>query len=270
MPTEIHPTAVIYDSATIGENCVIGPYAVIEEHAVVGDDCKLDSFAQIKKHTVLGNNIHVHSYACVGDEPQHRGYKGEPTRVTIGDNTEIREFVTIHRGTVQGNNETVIGANCILMAYSHVAHDCILGDNVTMANAATLAGHVEVGHHVIISGLSAVQQFARIGEYAFLGGMSGIAQDVPPYMLAQGTRAKLFGPNLIGLKRNGFDTPTRTAIKKAYRRIFRGDLRMEEAMANVEQEFADMPEVLRLVEFLRGTKNGVLSDSNKKSGCNGR
>ncbi|XPV77321.1 MAG: acyl-ACP--UDP-N-acetylglucosamine O-acyltransferase [Desulfovibrio sp.] len=263
MANKIHPTAVIEDNVTIGENVTIGAYSVIEADCVIGDDCILDSFAQIKRYTRMGKGNHIHSYACVGDEPQHLGYKGEETYVELGDNNSIREHVTIHRGTVQGHGFTKIGSNCLLMAYSHVAHDCIVADHVTMANAATLAGHVEVGSHVIISGVSAVQQFSRIGDYAFLGGMSGFSQDVPPFMLANGIRARLYGPNVIGLKRHGFSKDARKALKKAYKMIFRTTLTRDEALQEVEAEYSDIPEVMTLVEFVRTTKQGIVPDVGK-------
>ena len=263
MANQIHPTAVIDPSAIIGDGCVFGPYSVVESDVVIGDGCKLDSFAQIKRYTTMGANNHVHSYACVGDEPQDLGFKNEPTMVRIGDNNSIREHVTIHRGTPHGEGVTVIGSNCLLMAYSHVAHDCHIGSRVVMANNATLAGHVQVGDHAIISGLSAVQQFSRIGEYAFLGGMSGFSKDVPPYMLANGIRARLFGPNTIGLKRHGFTTETRQALKKAYKIIFRTDLVREEALETALREVGEFPEVRRLVEFMRTSRCGVIADANK-------
>ena len=171
----------------------------------------------------------------------------------------------MHRGTPQGNGETTIGSHCLFMAYAHVAHDCRIGDHVIVANAVSMAGHVDIGDHTIVSGMAAVQQFARIGEYAFLGGLSGYSNDVPPYMLAQGTRAKLYGPNIIGLKRKGFNSATIGAIKKAYRIIFRSGLMRDEALTKTLEELPDVPEVARLVEFVQSTVRGITADAGRNS-----
>jgi UDP-N-acetylglucosamine acyltransferase len=263
--TTIHPAAVVHPGAKLGEDVQVGPYCVIEEKAVIGDGCILSAFSQVKDYTSLGEQNHVHSYACLGDEPQHLGFKGEETWVRIGARNHFREFVTVHRGTPQGHGETVIGSDCLFMAYAHVAHDCRIGDHVTVANAVSMAGHVEIGDHAIVSGMAAIQQFSRVGEYAFLGGLSGYSNDVPPFMLAQGTRAKLYGPNLIGLKRNGFSSPTVAAIKKAYRIIFRSGLMREEALAKALAEFPGVPEVARLVEFVKTTVRGITADAGRSS-----
>jgi UDP-N-acetylglucosamine acyltransferase len=264
--TSIHPTAVVHPGAKLGADVTVGAYCVIEEHVEIGDGTRLDAFSQIKNYTSMGAGNHVHSYACLGDEPQHLGFKGEETWVRIGEKNDFREFVTVHRGTPQGHKQTVIGSHCLFMAYAHVAHDCTIGDNVTVANAVSMAGHVEIGDYAIVSGMAAVQQFARIGEYAFLGGLSGYSNDVPPYMLAQGTRAKLYGPNLIGLKRRGFGSPAISAIKKAYRIIFRSGLMREEALAKALADLPGVPEVERLVEFVRTTTRGITADAGRNSG----
>lgn len=263
MPTTIHPTAVVHPGAKLGQDLTVGPYCVIEEKVEIGDGCIFEAFSQVKDYTSMGPGNHVHSYACLGDAPQHLGFKGEETWVRIGEENHFREFVTVHRGTPQGHMETKIGSHCLFMAYAHVAHDCTIGDHVTVANAVSMAGHVEIGDYAIVSGMAAVQQFARIGEYAFLGGLSGYSNDVPPYMLAQGTRAKLYGPNLIGLKRRGFTSATIGSIKKAYRIIFRSGLMREEALKKVEAELPNVPEVARLVEFVRATVRGITADAGK-------
>lgn len=260
MATEIHESSVIHPSAELGVDVRIGPYVVIGAETKIGDGSFIESHAVIKDYTEMGSNNHIHPHAVIGGEPQHTAYKGEKTYTRIGDNNQIRECVTIHRGTVQGEEETVLGSNCMLMAYAHIAHDCRVGDNVIMANSVNLAGHVEVGRNVIISGMSAVQQFIRIGEYAFLGGASGYKLDVPPFMLAHGVRGKLFGPNLIGLRRNGFSNDALKGLKKAYKIIFRSGLKREDGLAQVEQEILGIPEVDRLVAFIRESKNGVTPD----------
>nr|WP_321257406.1 acyl-ACP--UDP-N-acetylglucosamine O-acyltransferase [uncultured Pseudodesulfovibrio sp.] len=266
MSNDIHSTAVIDPSAEIGEGVHVGPYVVIGAEAKVGDGTFLESHTVIQANTELGKNNHVHPHAVIGGEPQHSAYKGEKTYTRIGDNNIIRECVTIHRGTVQGSEETRIGSNCMFMAYSHIAHDCSVGDNVILANAVQLAGHVEVGRNVIISGLSAVQQFIRIGEYAFLGGASGYKLDVPPFMLAHGVRGMLFGPNLIGLRRNGFNSEACKGLKRAYKTIFRSGLKRDEGLAKVEEEIPGIAEVDRLVAFIRESKNGVTPDHKQRSG----
>lgn len=266
MASDIHSTAVIDPSAEIGADVQIGPYVVIGAEAKIGDGSHLESHCVIRANTEMGIGNHVHPHAVIGGEPQHTAYQGEKTYTRIGDNNVFRECVTIHRGTVQGEGETRIGSDCMFMAYSHIAHDCIVDDNVIMANAVQLAGHVEVGRNVIISGLSAVQQFIRIGEYTFLGGASGYKLDVPPFMLAHGVRGKLFGPNLIGLRRNGFDSATCKGLKKAYKLIFRSGLTKDKSLAQVEQEITGIPEVDRLVAFIRESKNGVTQDHKHGNG----
>jgi len=268
MASEIHSSAVIDPSAELGADVRIGPYVVIGAETKVGDGTHLESHCVIRPNTELGKNNHVHPHAVIGGEPQHSHYKGEKTYTIIGDNNIIRECVTIHRGTVQGCEKTTIGSNCMFMAYSHVAHDCVIGDNVILANAVQLAGHVQVGHHVTISGMSAVQQFIRIGEYSFLGGASGYKLDVPPFMLAHGVRGMLFGPNLIGLRRNGFDSDACKALKKAYKVIFRSGLTKEESLAQVEQDMHGQTDVARLVAFIRESK-GVTPDHKQRCGKDG-
>ncbi|MDC0335363.1 acyl-ACP--UDP-N-acetylglucosamine O-acyltransferase [Pseudodesulfovibrio sp.] len=266
MATEIHSSAVIDSTVEIGTDVTIGPYVVVGAEAKIGDGTYLESHVVIKDYTELGSNNHVHPNAVVGGEPQHTAYQGEKTYTRIGDNNQIRECVTIHRGTAQGEGETRIGSNCMFMAYAHIAHDCTVGDNVIMANAVNLAGHVEIGNNVIISGMSAVQQFIRIGEYAFLGGASGYKLDVPPYMLAHGVRGKLFGPNLIGLRRNGFDSATCKGLKKAYKIIFRSGLTKEKGLEQIEKEIIGIAEVDRLVAFIRESKSGVTPDHKQRNG----
>jgi UDP-N-acetylglucosamine acyltransferase len=257
--TEIHPTAVIHDRASLGTNVTVGPYAVIEEDAVIGDNCQIDAFAQIKRMTSLGRNNRVHSYACVGGPPQDLKYDGEDTRLEIGDDNCIREYVTVNRGTVGGGGVTRIGTGCLLMAYVHIAHDCKLGDGVILANAATLAGHVEVDDLAVIGGLSAVHQFVRIGKHAYIGGMTGVSKDVPPFMLIAGERGWLHGLNAIGLKRQGFNSKQMTALKKAFKIIWRSGMSKQEALDKAWQDIEHTPEVLALIDFVRESERGVMT-----------
>ena len=258
MSTEIHTSAIVDPQAQLGQDVSIGPYAVIEGSAQIGDDTRIDAFAHIKANTTLGAKNSVHSHACLGGPPQDLKFHGEETMLDIGDENVIREFVTINRGTVGGGGLTRIGSNCLIMAYAHIAHDCVLGNEVIMANAATLAGHVTIADKAVIGGLSAVHQFVRIGSYAYIGGMSGVSQDVPPYMLIAGERAWLHGLNLIGLKRQGFSSEQISALKKAFKLLWRSGLRREEALALARSECGDHPEVHELLSFVDQSERGVI------------
>ncbi|NDV28497.1 acyl-ACP--UDP-N-acetylglucosamine O-acyltransferase [Desulfovibrio sp. JC010] len=261
MATEIHPSAIVDSGAQLGENVKIGPFCIIEGNTVIGDDCTLGANVQIKSFTRMGKGNTLDSGVVLGGLPQHLGFKGEETWVVLGDNNILREYVTIHRATGVdiGRESTIVGNNCMIMAYAHVAHDCTLGDHVIIANAANIAGHVDVGNYVTIGGMAGLHQFVRIGDYAFVGAMSGFGQDIPPYMIATGVRGVLQGPNSIGLRRNGFKAKTCNSIKKAYRLIFRSETPRKEALDQAEQEFADVPEVQNLIEFIRSSKRGVTS-----------
>lgn len=263
MSLSIHPSAIVDPKAELGENVEVGPFCLVEAGAVIGHGCVLDAYAHVMSSVRMGAGNHVHSHACLGGVPQHLGYKGEDTLLVIGDNNVIREYMTMHRGTAQGRGETRIGSGGLFMAYSHIAHDCRIGDEVILANTVNLAGHVDIGNFVVVSGMAAVEQFLRIGDYAFLGGASGYNLDIPPYMLAHGVRGKLFGPNVIGLKRRGFSKETIQALRKAYKTIFRMKLSKEEALARVEAELGDVPEVVELLDFIRSSERGVAPDYHK-------
>jgi len=254
----IHPSAFVSEKAQIGNNVTIGHCALIEEDVVIGDGCTIGAFASIQRYTRMGCGNVVHSYALVGGIPQDLKYNGEVSRLEIGDNNRIREFSTLHRGTEGGGGVTRIGSNNLLMAYCHVAHDCVLGNSIVMSNNATLAGHVAVEDHAIIGGLSAVHQFARVGEHSFVGGMTGISQDLPPYMLVTGNRAGIHGPNVVGLRRMGASSATVTALRQAFRILWLMGIPRQEALLQVEAEFADIPEVLKLAAFVRNSPRGVL------------
>ncbi len=259
MPVTIHPTAIVHPNALLGEDVSVGPYAIIEEDVVLGDRCRVDAAAQIKRYTTLGADNHIHSMACVGGEPQDLKFRGEKTTLVIGDHNRIREFSTIHRGTEGGGGVTRIGSGNLIMAYAHIAHDCQVGDNNVFSNAATLAGHVVVGNYAVMGGLSAAHQFVRIGDYAFIGGKSGVAQDVPPFMLAVGERATLHGLNLVGLRRHGFSAEEITALKAAYRILWRSHKERTEALQQVETEFGHIAPVMELLRFLRESTRGTIT-----------
>jgi UDP-N-acetylglucosamine acyltransferase len=254
----IHPTAIIDSKAEISEGVEIGPYSVIEKNVLIGEGTKIGPHVVIREGTYIGKQCQISQFASIGEAPQFLGYKGEKTFLQIGDHNIIREFVTLHRGTIKGGGKTVIGNENFLMAYSHVAHDCQIGNQVVMANGATLAGHILIEDCAIIGGLAAVHQFCRVGTYAIIGGLTGVLLDIPPYTKAQGDLAKLFGLNTIGLKRANFSEETLKALKKAYRIIFRSSLTLEKAMKRVvEDEISQKPEVQHFLQFIQCSKRGI-------------
>lgn len=254
---DIHPSAIVHPRAEIAPGVKVGPYSVIGEHVQIGQGTLLDSHVIVDGWTRIGEHCHLFPFVSVGVAPQAIRYRGEPTRLTIGGDNVIREFVTINRGTVEGGGETVLGDGNFIMAYSHIAHDCKIGNRVTMANASTLAGHIEVEDFAIVGGLAAVHQFVRVGCYSIIGGMSGVPQDVPPYTMAAGNRARLFGLNNVGLRRHKFSESTLAALKQAYRILFRSHLTLQRALDRVEKEVPDLPEVRHFIDFLKKSKRGV-------------
>ena len=257
----IHSTAVVDPLAEVHPSVTLEPYAVIDGPVTIGADTVIGSHTVISGHTTIGRDNTIGSFASIGAPPQDIHYQGEPTELIIGNSNSIREYVSIHRGTVAGNGKTVIGNENMIMAYSHIAHDCRLGNNVIMANVATLAGHVVIGNHVNLGGLVAIHQFCRIGNYTYVGGMSGISLDVPPYVILSGTRnrMRITGVNKIGLRRNGFDKETIAKLDQAFKIIFRSpDLLTKDALEKTLVEVRDCPEVLGLVRFFRDSKRGVV------------
>jgi len=254
----IHPTAIVDSKAEIAEDVEIGPYSVIEKDVIIGEGTKIGPHVVIREGTRIGKRCQIFQFSSIGEAPQAFAYKGEKTYLLIGDQNIIRECVTLHRGTVHGGGKTVIGNGNFFMAYSHVAHDCIIGNQVVMANAAALGGHIMIEDHAIIGGLVAVHQFCRIGTHAFIGGFSGVLLDIPPYMLAQGDRTKLYGLNIVGLKRHQFSEETLKALKKAYRVIFRSGLTLEKAVKQVKGDsVSQTPEVQHLLHFIQNSKRGI-------------
>jgi UDP-N-acetylglucosamine acyltransferase len=253
----IHPTAVIHPGAELGDNVSVGPYSIIGEKVVLGDGCEIGPHVTIEGNTTIGPGTRVFQFASIGAAPQDFSYKGEETRVEIGAGAIIREYVTIHRGTVRGRGATIIGPNSYLMAYCHVAHDCILGSGVIMANSAHLGGHIDIGERAILGGVVAVHQFVRIGDCAIVGGLSGVAKDVPPYTLASGPRIYVYGLNDVGLRRNGFPTQTILRLKRAFKIAFRSSLRIQEAAEKIRTEMADTPEAIKFADFLVTSRRGM-------------
>ncbi len=254
----IHPTAIVDPKAEIEEGVEIGPYSVIGKGVFIGRGTKIGPHVVIGEGTHIGKRCQIFQFASIGEAPQAFAYKGEKTSLLLGDENIVREYVTLHRGTFQGSGKTVIGNGNYFMAYSHVAHDCQIGNQVVLANGATLAGHILIEDYAIIGGLSAIHQFCQIGTHAFISGLTGVTLDIPPYMLASGSRAKLFGLNMVGLKRHHFSEETVKVLKKAYRIIFRSGLTLEKAMKRIgEDEISQTPEVQHLLLFIQCSKRGI-------------
>jgi UDP-N-acetylglucosamine acyltransferase len=257
MGKEIHPTAIIDSKAEIEKGVSIGPFCIIKEDVKIKKGTKLISNVIIEGNTEIGENCVIYPFTTIGLPPQDLKYKGEKTGVKIGNNNIIREYITIHRASVSGDGITSIGDNNFLMAYVHIAHDCKIGSSIIMANLATLAGHVVVEDYAVIGGLVAIHQFTRIGAYAMVGGFSGVGQDIPPYTMASGARAKLFGLNTIGLKRHGFSEETINNLKKAYKILFREKLTLKEAFKKIQDSIPQSKEINHLIEFIKQNKRGI-------------
>ena len=254
----IDKLAFVHPTAKIGYNVTIGPWTYIGENVEIGDNTWISSHVVIKGPTVIGKGNRIFQFASVGEECQDKKYAGEQTRLIIGDNNIIRESVTIHRGTTQDNSETRIGSNCLFMAYVHIAHDCVVGNNVIMANNASIAGHVHVGDWVILGGMTGVHQFVRIGNHAFTAGASLILQDVPPFVMAAGSPAVPRGLNLEGLKRRGFSKESQRAILNAYKAVFRKSLTIEEANAEVSEMAKTDDNVKAFMAFINHPGRGII------------
>jgi UDP-N-acetylglucosamine acyltransferase len=247
----IHPTAVIDPKASIGNNVRIGPFCVIGPNVTLGNNVELKSHVVIDGHTTLGENCRVFPFASLGHAPQDLKYRGEPSELIIGKNNTIREHVTMNPGTETGAMKTVIGDDGLFMVGVHIAHDCVIGNRVIMANNATLGGHVQVGSNVLIGGLAAVHQFVRIGDFAVIGGMSGVESDVIPYGRVKGERAHLAGLNLIGLERGGFEKDTVKTLQKAMKQLFDGEGTMDERIEKMAAAYAGDQIVMQMIDFAR-------------------
>ncbi|VBB09270.1 acyl-[acyl-carrier-protein]--udp-n-acetylglucosamine o-acyltransferase [Lucifera butyrica] len=253
---KVHETAVIHPGARIGKDVEIGPYAVIGEHVVIGDGAQIGAHVVIDGWTSIGKNVVIYPGASIGAEPQDLKFRGEKSYVFIGDYTKIREFATVNRATGEGE-ETRIGSHCLLMAYTHVAHNCIVGNHVVMSNAATLAGHVVVEDRAVIGGLAGVHQFVKIGRNAMVGGASKVVQDVPPFVIVDGHPAKVAGLNNVGISRAGMSDIARRNLKRAYRILYRSGLTLAQAIAVMEQDLESCDEVEHLLRFLRNAERGI-------------
>ena len=253
----IHPTAIIHPKAKLAEGVSVGPYTVIDESVSVGPRTKIGAHAVLEGRTTIGADCEIFSGAVIGSIPQDLKYRGEESALIIGDRNKIREYVTINPGTEGGGGKTVIGSDCLLMAYSHVAHDCIVGDRVVIANSAALAGHITIEDRAIVGGLVGIHQFVRVGTLAFIGGCSRVAQDVPPYATVVGYPAKIFGLNVEGMRRSGISDEAKQHLHHAYKILFNSKLSMRNAVEQAAKEDPTSPEVQHLLKFVRESKRGV-------------
>jgi len=253
---DIHSTAVVHPFAKIGRGVKIGPFSIIGEHVVLGDGCVVGSHVSIDGHTTIGKNNKFFHGASIGADPQDLKYDGHLTHLEIGDDNTFREFATAHRGSAE-RGKTVIRSRCFFMAYSHVAHDCVIGDEVVFANSVTLGGHVNVDDFVTIGGLTAIHQFVSVGRYAFLGGGSKIERDVPPYAKAAGSPFRVYGVNSIGLERRGFSAEKRAMVKRMFNVLYRSDLNVSQVLLRLMEDDFEDPERKVLVDFLNASKRGI-------------
>ena len=254
----IHPTAIVDPAARIGAHVSIGAYSLIGPHVEIGDDTEIGPHVVIKAHTRIGRGNRIYQFCSLGEVPQDKKYAGEDTRLEIGDRNTIREFCTFNLGTVQDAGVTRIGHDNWIMAYVHIAHDCQIGNHTTFANNAQLAGHVHIGDWAILGGYTGVHQFCRVGAHVMTAVGTVILQDVPPYLMAAGNTAQPYGINTEGLKRRGFTADAITALKRAYRTLYKSGLMLEEAKVKLAQEAAQQPDVGRFVEFLERSTRGII------------
>ncbi|MGH7500155.1 MAG: acyl-ACP--UDP-N-acetylglucosamine O-acyltransferase [Longimicrobiales bacterium] len=252
----VHPTAIIDASSELGADVGIGPYCVIGPNVTIGSGTQLGPHVVVERDTTIGDGCHLHAGAVVGGDPQDLKYAGEPTRLMIGSRTVIRECATLNRGTGDGG-VTSVGSDCLLMAYSHVAHDCVIGDRVVIANAVEMAGHVRIDEWAVVGGLTAIHQFVRIGQHAIVGGASALRKDVPPYVKAAGNPASLYGLNSVGLQRRGFAYEVRRELRQVYRLVFQSELNVSQALAAARAQVEPSPEVALFLDFIEESERGI-------------
>jgi UDP-N-acetylglucosamine acyltransferase len=254
----IHPTAIVHPKAELAQGVCVDPYAVIGEHVTVGPRTRIGAHCVIEGRTTIGSDCQIFAGAVIGSVPQDLKYQGEESSLVIGDRNRIREYVTINLGTAGGGGKTVIGSDGVFMAYAHVAHDCLIGDHVILANSVALAGHIVIEDHAIIGGLVGVHQFVRVGRLSITGGCSRVIQDVPPYAMCVGYPATVFGLNNEGLKRAGVSAETKQRLRRAFRVLFHSKLSMSHALEQVARDTDHCPELAHLLDFIRRSKRGVI------------
>ena len=258
MSSNIHDSAIVSSSAQIGEGCYIGPFCTVGENVVLGDKVRLESNVVIDGITTIGEGTHIFPFVSIGLAPQDLKYAGEPTSTEIGKNNHIREFVTVHRGTTGGGGVTRIGDGNLLMAQSHVAHDCQLGNDIIMANAATLAGHVEIADRASVGAYSGIHQFCRVGLEAFIGGYSVVVKDAMPFATIQGNHAKCYGLNSVGMRRRGYSRETIKLLDHAFHLLLSAKLNTTQAVTRICDEIKDCEQVDLLIDFIQNSKRGVV------------
>ena len=256
MSVAVHPTALVDPAAQLGAGTTVGPFAIIGPDVVTGPRCRIDARVTLERYVRLGSGVHIGSGSILGGPPQDLKFQGQETWVEIGDGTTLREYCTVNRGT-SATGRTVVGSQCFLMSYVHIAHDCHLEDKVVIANGTQIAGHVTIHDHASLSGLVAVHQFVTIGSYSFVGGCTRVNQDIPPYVKAVGNPMELFGLNSIGLQRNGFSPETIGLLKRCYRLFFNSDLNLSQALERARLDLPEAPEVDRFIRFVESSGRGV-------------
>lgn len=254
---QIHPTAIVDPAARLGDDVVVRPYAIVEKNTVIGDRTTIGSHALVASGSRIGSDCRVFNGAVVGTIPQDLKFKGEDSILKVGNRTTIREFATLNRGTAD-LGATTIGSDCLIMAYAHVAHDCVIGNNVILANAVNLAGHIAIEDYASIGGMTPVHQFVRIGRNVFIGGGFRVSKDVPPFILAGNEPLRYTGLNSVGLRRRNFQPEVITALKKTYRIIFRSGLNVSQALERISLELEMIDEVKSVVDFIKNSQRGII------------
>jgi UDP-N-acetylglucosamine acyltransferase len=252
----VHATAIVDPSAQLAADVHVGPYTVIGPQVTIGAGTRIGPHVLIERNTRIGRECRIHNGAVLGSDPQDLKFGGEETWLIVGDHTTIREFATLNRGT-SAHGRTEVGAHCLLMSYSHVAHDCVLGDHVIVSNAVNMGGHVTIGDWAIVGGLTAIHQFVRVGPHAFVGGAARVQKDVPPYVKAAGSPLALYGLNSVGLQRRGFSDEVRSNLKKAYRLLFASSYNVTQALERARTELKRSPEVDAFLDFIEQSERGV-------------
>jgi UDP-N-acetylglucosamine acyltransferase len=259
MPTQIHSTAIVSSKAQLADGVIVEPYAIIEDDVIIGEGTFVGPHTLIANGARIGKNCKIHDGAVVSTAPQDLSYNNEPTTFELGDNSTIREFCTLNRGTVKQHKKSVVGSNCLLMAYTHVAHDCIIGNNVIIANSVQMAGHVTIHDYAIIGGLTAIHQFVNIGAYTMVGGHFRIPKDIPPYIMAGGWPVSFERLNIIGLKRRGFTQEAIDSLNDAYRILYLSNLNVTQGVEKIKLTMKITPEVQNVIDFISNAKRGIIT-----------
>ena len=257
MNNKIHQTAIISSKSIIGKNVFIGPYCIIDDDVIIGDNTRVDAHTIIRSYTTIGQNCHIFSNCVIGEIPQDKKFEGEKSKLIIGDNTVVREFCTLNRGT-KDSGLTKIGSDCLLMAYVHVGHDCLVSDNIILANGVQLGGHVEIQKYAIVGGLTPVHQFCKIGEHSLVGGGLRVVQDIPPFIIANGQPLKFSGINALGLRRRKFSVTQRTNIKKAYKILYNSNMNTSQALEKIKKDFSSQNEISTIISFINDSSRGLI------------